>query len=143
MKKLSTTLFFIISLISFVSKSEIIESIKVEGLDTISRGTLLSYLQFEAGDNISEEIIKTNLNKLMETSFFEQVSFTFKDSVLTLKVKENPVIKFFDFFDFNNGDVLSDDLVKKIKENSGLKQGKIFDPKKLENLIQELKALYQ
>jgi len=143
MKKLSTTLFFIISLISFVSKSEIIESIKVEGLDTISRGTLLSYLQFEAGDNISEEIIKTNLNKLMETSFFEQVSFTFKDSVLTLKVKENPVIKFFDFFDFNNGDVLSDDLVKKIKENSGLKQGKIFDPKKLENLIQELKTLYQ
>jgi len=137
--------FFLYLLILFpnLSYSEVIKEIDIVGFNNLSRGTILNYLPYELGDDFLPASIQISRQKLLETGLFKNIDVNFKNGILKLSIQENPVIKFFDFKNYDNDLVLNDDLIQQIKDNSNLKIGKIYNEKTLVNLIKELQALYQ
>jgi len=128
---------------SSFSYSEVIKDIDIIGLNNLSRGTILNYLPYELGDDFLPASVQISREKLLKTGLFKNIHVDFSGGILKLSIQENPVIKFFDFKNYDNGLVLNDDLIQKIKDNSNLKIGKIYNEKSLVNLIKELQALYQ
>jgi len=133
----------LIFFISFSAHSQNINEIVIKGLSNISRGTVLSYLNIETGDSIpNEKTIGQVSNSLFKSELFEDVKINVVDSTLVVSVKENPVIKFFDFIDYEEDKVLNEQIILDIKNNFNLKVGKIFVKKNLDNLLLQLKSLY-
>ena len=138
-KKFFYTYLFLFA--SFIN-AEIINEIKINGLDTISRGTVLEYLALETGDTYSTEIANNSIRNLFETDFFSKVSVNFINNILVIDVEENPTIKYVDFLDYANDEVLSDSKISEIKTIYQLDTGKIYLKKNFDNLIRDLKSLY-
>ena len=136
-------LFFLSLLLSFSAFSQNIDEIVIKGLSNISRGTVLSYLSIEVGDPIPNETTISQIsNGLIKSDLFEKVTIDIVKSVLVVSVKENPVIKFFDFIDYKEDAVLNQEMIDDIKKNFNLKAGNIFIRKNLDNLLLQLKSLY-
>ena len=136
-------LFFLSLLLSLSAFSQNIDEIVIKGLSNISRGTVLSYLSIEVGDPIPNETTISQIsNGLIKSDLFEKVTIDIVKSVLVVSVKENPVIKFFDFIDYKEDAVLNQEIIEDIKKNFNLKAGNIFIRKNLDNLLLQLKSLY-
>jgi len=135
------TVFIFCSNITFASD---VKNITINGLDTISRGTVLNYLPIEIGDEYLD--LKSNqiLKALYDTKFFKNIDVKFDsgNSDLIINVIENPTIKYFEITGYDDGIVLNDEIISKIIDNSSLNTGKIFNKFSLAKLISELKSLY-
>ena len=130
-------------LISFSAFSKNIDEIVIKGLSTVSRGTILSFLNIETGDAIPEKSkIMQISDNLIKSDFFQEVKVEIVGLSLVISVKENPVIKYFDFKDYEEGKVLDENLIIDIKNNFNLKTGKVFIKKNFDNLLQQLKSAY-
>jgi outer membrane protein insertion porin family len=60
-------------LISSLTISAPIKNIEILGLDAISRGTVLSYLPVETGDNYTDQTSKKIISSLYKTQFFKDI----------------------------------------------------------------------
>ena len=141
--KLKSLILSILLLISFSSLSKNIDEISIKGLSNVPRGTVLSYLNIEAGDEIPDKaMIKQLSDGLLKSELFEKVSIDVVNSSLVITVKENPIIKYFDFIDYEDDLVLNEEIISNIKSNFNLKPGKIFTQKNLDNLLRQLNSLY-
>ena len=130
-------------LISFSAFPKNIDEIVIKGLSTVSRGTVLSFLNIETGDTIPEKSkIMQISDNLIKSDFFQEVKVEIVGLSLVISVKENPVIKYFDFKDYEEGKVLDENLIIDIKNNFNLKTGKVFIKKNFDNLLQQLKSAY-
>jgi len=136
-------LFFLSLLLSLSAFSQNIDEIVIKGLSNVSRGTVLSYLKIEKGDEAPDEAtLKQLTNSLVQSDLFENVSIDLVDSKIFVSVKENPVIKYFDFINYEEDKVLNAELISNIKTNFNLKAGKIFIKKNLDKLLSQLEMLY-
>ena len=77
---------------SSISYSEVIKKIDIIGLNSVDRGTVLSYLPYEVSDNFDINNPELILKSLSKTNFFKSVSLEFKDGDLIISVIENPTI---------------------------------------------------
>jgi len=128
---------------SFNVFSQKIEEISIQGLSNLSRGTLLSNLPVEVGDDIPNDSMQSIIyENLLKTNFFESVKLKIDSSTLFVEVVENPVIKYFDFKDYKDNEVLNDEIISDIKDNFNLNNGKIYSKSNLDKLIKQLKVLY-
>ncbi len=118
-----------------------IKSIEISGLDVISRGTVLSYLPVEVGDEYNQEISAKIIRVLYKTQFFKDIEVTQHDQVLKINVQENPHIKYIELLNYTDK-VLVKDRIDEILQVMGLTQGRIFNKKLLNELITELQAAY-
>jgi len=124
--------------------ADTIKSIEILGSDSISRGTILSYLPVEVSDEYTNDLSNEVLKSLYRTDFFKNISIEFKDQVLKINLEENPVIKFIEFNDYDEGnDVLSDEVVSSIIKNANIGVGKIYSKKTLNEVINQLYELYE
>jgi len=140
LKSILLPFLLIFSLNAFSQK---IEEISIQGLSNISRGTLLSNLPVEVGDDIPNESIQSTIyENLLKTNFFESVKLKIDSSTLFIEVVENPVIKYFDFKDYEDNEVLNDEIISEIKDNFNLNNGKIYSKSNLDKLIKQLEVLY-
>ena len=73
--------------------SEIVKDINVKGNDRISEETIIMFSAVRMDENIDANKLNQSLKNLYNTNFFEDVSLNFKDNVLTIIVKENPIIQ--------------------------------------------------
>ena len=90
---LSIVSLFIFFFIQFLNvNAEIIKNIKVEGNERISDQTIKMFADIQIDQNINEENINLIIKKLYETNFFKNVSISFIDNNLIIKVNENPII---------------------------------------------------
>lgn len=137
--------FFLLFLliVSFGSKAEIIEKIVIIGLDTISRGTVLSYTPVEVGDQYGLELNNSVSNSLLKTNLFSEVIVTFSNNNLNIKIKENPTIKYIEFKNYKDDLVLNEKIVNSLIANFNLNVGKIFVKDNLNKLIESLKESYR
>jgi len=133
------SLFFIIS----SSYAEVLEKIEITGLNVIDRGTVLSYLPIEVGDNLTDKTIETVRESLIKTGFFSQVKTDLILRSLNISLNENPTVKYLDIENFKDNEVLSDEIILNLKKNHDLITGKIFQKKNLENLLMQIKSLYE
>ena len=142
MKK--TTLQLLISASIFSASTALadpIKSIEILGLDSISRGTVLSYLPVETGDDYNKQVSGQIIRDLYKTSFFKDIEVSQEDQVLKITLLENPHIKFVDVLNHSDK-VINEDSLNQILKNMDLTQGKIFNQRKLDKLISQIKATY-
>jgi len=132
--------FFLLA--SFFLQANQISKITFEGLNTISRGTVLSYLPLEVGDDVNEKSINDSIDSLKKTNFFSDIKISFDKDVLLVTLIENPTIKYIDFKGYKEDEVLNANLIEKIIANNSLKSGEIFVAENLEKLLKELKIFY-
>ncbi len=95
MNRLKVTLLtFILNLIflSF-SYSEIVKKIQITGNSRISDETVLMFSQINEGQNLNNSMLNELLKNLYDTNFFSDVSVKFEDNIISINVKEAPLIK--------------------------------------------------
>ena len=73
--------------------AEIIEKIFINGNNRISDMTIQMFANVEIKDEISNKRLNLILKDLYDTNYFEDVSVSFENKILTIFVKENPIVQ--------------------------------------------------
>ncbi len=142
MKKNITRSFLILGLtLSLFAQAAPIKSIEILGLNVISRGTVLSYLPVEVGDEYGKKTSGQIIRALHKTGFFKDVEVSQDDQILKIKIQENPHIKYIEIINYSDK-VIQQDSLDRILQNMNLSQGKIFNARQLDKLIKQLDSAY-
>ena len=86
---LLTIIFFFKTVIVF---AEIIKDFKIEGNNRVSENTIINFSDLKKGKDISSSDLNESLKKLYDTNFFENVSISISNNLVTIKVDEYPII---------------------------------------------------
>jgi outer membrane protein insertion porin family len=117
----------------------VVGSIRVEGLQRVSEGTLFNYLPANIGDTLSAARVRECIRALFATGFFRDVQMRREGTTLVVVVAERPSISSFEIT--GNKDIKTEDLQKSLR-NVGLASGKIFNRAVLEDVTQYLTDQY-
>ena len=129
----------IILLFSIVySTAEIVKSIIIEGNERVNSETIKIFAEVSINDNLNAEDLNLILKKLYKTNFFEDVQLLFEDSLLRIKVNENPVIQNLLLTGIENKN-----LKKKLLENIKLKEKNPYVENDVKNDLDNMKNLLQ
>jgi outer membrane protein insertion porin family len=90
-----------------------IKNIEILGLNTVSRGAVLSYLPVEVGDDYNAKTSSKIIRILYKTHFFKDIEVTTESQILKIKVTENPHIKHVTFLN-NSEKVFDENTIKQI-----------------------------
>ncbi len=121
--------------------AEPIKSIEILGLNAISRGTVLSYLPVETGDDYNEAVSNQIIKSLYKTGFFKDIEVSQVAQTLRINIQENPHIKYVDVLNYSD-DVIDEEALNRILKSMDLTQGQIFNQRQLNQFIDQLKATY-
>lgn len=127
--------------IASIAQSAPIKSIEILGLNAISRGTVLSYLPVEVGDDYSKRTSSQIIRALYKTQFFKDIEVSEANQVLKIKLQENPHIKYIELLNYSDK-VIKEESIKQVLSSMDLSQGKIFNQRQLDKLISQLEATY-
>ena len=100
---------------------EIIKKIEINGNNRISNETIMMFSRISINDDLDQKDINDLLIKLYETNFFEDISLTLDNNILTIKIKENPIIEKIIFTG-----IKADKIKKAISKNLLLKSRSSF-----------------
>ncbi len=121
-------------------KSEIIDTIKVEGNERISSETIEMFAGVSYGDDLSENDLNEVLKKLYNTNFFDIVLVKVINKTLLIRVEENPIIQ-----NINYEGIKSSKILEDLKKNAILKSRSSFnkvilekDQKKIKSLLKDM-----
>ena len=78
-----------------------INGIDVKGLQRVERETVLSYVDIEPHNDVSEEALNNAFKKLYTTGLFSDIKFVVSQGILNIQVSENPIVNK-RYFDGNN-----------------------------------------
>jgi outer membrane protein insertion porin family len=117
----------------------VVRNFRVEGAQRIAEGTIYNYLPINIGDTVNEQRLREAGRAIFQTGFFQDFEFRRDGDTLVIVVLERPSIQEFTFK--GNKDIKDDDL-KKVLDEHGLTQGKIFDQSTLDELTQSLTDEY-
>jgi len=95
MKKISyclSLLVICISLTVYASNDFIVKNIQINGLQGISRSTVLSYVPIKIGDRLNTEKNAQIIRNLFKTGFFANVTLGRKNNTLIINVQQQPII---------------------------------------------------
>ena len=116
-----------------------VSDIRIEGLQRIAAGTVLSYLPIEPGQTMTDSTAQKAIEDLFKTGFFNNVELERQGSILIVKVVERPSIASLTVR--GNKDIKTDQLMKGLK-SAGLAEGQTFDRLTLDQMRQQLIAQY-
>ena len=117
----------------------VVEDIEVHGIKKIAVGTVLNYLPLKAGETFDYKDSGNVIRALYETGFFNNVTLKRENDTLLIEVEERPAIA---EIDVTGNKEVTDDNMKEALKSIGLNKGKIYNPKLLDTLKQELQQLY-
>lgn len=128
-----------ISLTIYANNSFIVKNIRINGLQGISRATVLSYVPVKIGDRIDDEKTMQIINSLFKTGFFSNVTLDRRNSTLIINVQQRPVI--------GQITITGNKLIptNKLKENLkkiGFTEGQTFDQSTLTKIKASLVRQY-
>ena len=129
--------------LSNLSYSQTIKDIEISGINSISRGTILNYLPVESGEDFNLEVSSQIIKVLYKTKLFKDVEIDFIDGKLFISITENPTIKYIDFLNYDDGEILSEDNIPSLIKTYSLSTGQVFIEKNLVNLTNTIKDLYR
>jgi len=116
-----------------------VTDIRIDGLQRINPGTVLTYLPIERGDTVDQGKAAEALRALYKTGFFQDVRLAHDGGILVISVVERPAINKLTIT--GNKDLKTEDLLKGLKE-IGLAEGETFNPLDLDRVTQELTRQY-
>jgi len=137
-------LFWILSLApAWAFQPFVIHNIRVEGLQRLEKGTVLTYLPLSAGDTVTQSAAQNAVRALYNTGLFQDVQLErgqgANNQELIVKVKERPAISSFKLE--GNKKIGGKKLIKAL-HNAGLARGRLFKRSLLESVEQELRSQY-
>ena len=83
-------LFFLV--LTTRSFSEVVEKVQVKGNERITLETIVIFGDIAIGKNYETSDVNSLIKKLYETNFFSNISVGLENGLLTIAVKENPII---------------------------------------------------
>jgi outer membrane protein insertion porin family len=116
-----------------------VSDIRIEGLQRIAAGTVLSYLPVEPGQTLDDANAQKAIKALFATGFFSNVQLERQGGILIVKVQERPSIASLTVR--GNKDIKTDQLTKGLK-SAGLATGQTFDRLTLDQMRQQLISQY-
>ncbi len=114
--------------------SNTLDKINIIGNDRISDETIKLFINVNINDEIDNNKLNNILKKLYETSFFEDVSVSFNNKILSINVVENPIIENI----FYEG-VKANKILNLIKDNTFIKSRSSYN----ESLIKKEKIIVE
>jgi len=119
--------------------SFVIEDIEIKGIKKIAVGTVLNYLPLKAGETFDYQQSADVIRELYKTGFFDAVSLYRVNNTLMIEVDERPAIA---EVNYDGNKEVNDEIMADALKQIGMTRGKIYNPKLLEKLEQELQQLY-
>ncbi|MEE3003647.1 MAG: outer membrane protein assembly factor BamA [Pseudomonadota bacterium] len=116
--------FLFITLFSAITFAYEVDSVQVSGNKNVEKSVILEVFSVTEKTNISPDEINNNVKKLYKTGLFESVNVSYNDSVLEVKVVENPVL--IDVSLNGNDNVIKKEQIDKIYTQIGLIRGKVL-----------------
>jgi outer membrane protein insertion porin family len=126
-----------LSLISFSSKAEIVESINITGNKRISDATIIIYGDIQIRKDYSESDLNKILNNLYSTNFFDNISIELSNNILRINLIELPTVSQLIILGEKKQRFLKD-----IKILMQLKENDYYSKSKLTKDIEIIKQLY-
>ena len=123
----------------YAASSFTVEKIKVEGLQRVSRTTLLSYLPIKKGQHFAAGSANKVIKALYATGFFTNINLARDGQTLIVKVQERPTIS--NITITGNKEIPTaklNDALKKL----GLQKGRFLDHATLQQVKQALRNQY-
>ncbi len=84
---------FILLFISSLSFAQIINDIKVDGNQRISKESIIVFGGIDFNKNYSDDDLNVILKNIYETNFFKEINLKIYNSILEVSVIENPIIE--------------------------------------------------
>ena len=138
--RLSIVLLLSIQTTAFAFDTFTVRDIRVEGLQRISVGTVLTNLPIKVADQISDqETIRQAIRRLYKEGLFHEVALSRDGNTLVVTVRERPSIA--EVKTKGNKAIEKDDIKQALKL-VGLVEGRVFNRSILERVEQELRAQY-
>ncbi len=130
MKKIKFFLFIIFLLNLKVVNAEIYEEIKVEGNERLSAETVIMFSGLKIDADIEKDELNSSIKKLYQTDYFKNIIIETADSIITIKINENPIIQTIKINGVKNKSILEKltDATKKSEKYPYLKNN-IIDQK--------------
>jgi len=143
MKK-TIVIFVLLFMPLLIYGQEVIESIKIDGINRVTEETVLYYLSFREGDFYDPEALKRDFRQLWATGFFSDIKFEEQQSVsgktIKIIVEENPIIK---EISYKTGKKLKEnDIINKLKEkDEHILPYSYYSPYKIQRIETTIKDL--
>lgn len=123
MKIFFVTLF---TLFAFNAHAMIIKSIQFDGMVNLSESVALRMLDFQAGEEVSEEMIDEAIKKYFQQGYFDDIYVENNDGILKFICKEKPIISKIELKGWKEND---EDIRNSVIQ---IKKGSLYDEKKIE-----------
>ena len=108
--------------LSSILRAETLQKFEISGNQRISDQTIIIFSEIEINEEITKSKLDKVIKKLYKTNFFKNISLSFEDQTLFLKVEENPIIENLDITG-----IKKQSLVEFIKDKLQLSEMKSFD----------------
>ena len=116
------TITIIFLLKSFVVFGEIINDFNIIGNDRVSKSTIINFSDLKKGQDVSSVDLNNSLKNLYDTNFFEDVSVSISNNLVTISVVEYPIIQ-----EIIIEGIKRKQTVKELKEQVTLKEKNPFN----------------
>ncbi len=126
--------------LSTISQGEVLKEIIITGNERISNETIKMFSPVTLNQNITEEDLNKITKELYQTNFFENIFVSINDGVLSINVKENPVIGKLEINGVKSK-TIKENLYKKLKLKSRSSYNEFLLKEDTNQLLNELKNL--
>jgi outer membrane protein insertion porin family len=119
--------------------AQIIDDIKIKGLQRVEPGVIFDSIPFDIGDDVSEINPSEIIRYIYKSGQFRDVSVEFDSGILTVVVSEKPIIA---SIEFNGNKIIQEDKLREGIRQVNLYEGAVFDKQVLSNLEKDLSKSY-
>jgi outer membrane protein insertion porin family len=121
-----------------VAAFEGVQKIEVIGNKRVPTDTILYYLDFKLGDNITQENIDKSVKNLYSQGFFHDISIKQNSkNIITIKIEENPIVR---KINIEGSKKLKSATIKKELQ---IKEGSIYSKFQLDSDVKRIESTYK
>ena len=138
--KIIYKLFFI--LIFFITNNlyaQVIQDIKIKGLQRVEPGLIFDSIPFDIGEDVNEIDPSQIIKFIYKTGQFRDVFVSFDNGILIVQVSEKPIIS---NIEFKGNKLIPEDKLREGIKQVNLYEGAVFDKQVLSNLEKDLSQSY-
>ncbi len=110
------------------SSANTIEKIEILGNERISKDTIKLFSKISLKDKFNKQELNLIIKRLYETDFFKNITVSFENNTLIIKVVENPIIENIDY-----RGIKAQKILKLLKENTIVKPRSSYNEINLKN----------
>lgn len=127
----------LICLFSMPAFAETLREIRINGAQRVEAATILTYLNMQTGQPLTEDSMNEGLKNLFATGMFADVKMQNRNGVLMVDVEENPIIN---EIAFEGNDRIKD---KELMAEISLRPRQVYTKTKVQNDVARIYQLYQ